>query len=184
MTLPVISADSSKERMAKSYTGPHMLRVFVVAAVHTARTPSQVECIAGKPGRSYYPHLRRGCNTKIIRHGLFWRPFAAPWSEAFGQKALNKARAFEGHIQRRVKRYTQSVCESRQLPDEFKTSFRSYAYKIENFTGEYRSKIRASFSQYRVAVGQIRLSSRDQLTEHMKDGYLAAQKITGRRTNA
>ncbi|KAJ6437538.1 60S ribosomal protein L6 [Purpureocillium lavendulum] len=95
-------------------------------------------------------------------------------------KALNNARAFEGHIQRRVKRYTQSVCESRQLPDEFRTSFRSYAYKIENFTGEYRSKIRASFSQYRVAVGQIRLSSRDQLTEHMKDGYLAAQKITGK----
>ncbi|KAJ6436179.1 dynamin family domain-containing protein [Purpureocillium lavendulum] len=96
--------------------------------------------------------------------------------------SLEQNELAQQHLKELVRRLKMEIelGESERCDAAAQTSFRSYAYKIENFTGEYRSKIRASFSQYRVAVGQIRLSSRDQLTEHMKDGYLAAQKITGK----
>lgn len=102
------------------------------------------------------------------------------WGQSFGQKLFDKTRAFEGHIQRRVDRYTKAVFESDTLPEEFKAVFRSSAYKVENFLGEYKAWIRTSVSRYRAAVRQVKLDSREQIAEHTKDAYLAAQKITGK----
>lgn len=102
------------------------------------------------------------------------------WGQSFGQKLIDKTRAFEGHIQRRTDLYIANVSNSADFPEQVKVAFRNCAYKVQNFVGEYQTWIRTSVSQYRNAAKQIKHNSSERLAEHMKDAYFAAQNVTGK----
>lgn len=183
----IMSTNSRKAPLEIRYTGPRMRRAFVDTEAPSVPTRSRGECTVGRPERSLLTLSKPGPQEEtfanVSRYGLFWGSHVVSWGQSFGQKLLDRAKVFEGHVQRRVNEYLAAVTGLNTLPEEFKIVFRNGAYKIENLVGDHKACIRTAVSRYRAAVKEIRLNSRDKIVEHMSEAYLVARNITGMYTN-
>ncbi|VUC28157.1 unnamed protein product [Clonostachys rosea] len=113
-------------------------------------------------------------------YGHYWARKAHVWSFAFTKKLPAYFVILTKRAQQSVSHNLHTTCNLDSLPLEYREAFGRVAYKVQNLTMEYQSKILQTAAQFRANMNRIRLKSRAFMSEPMKKGYIQASQHHGK----